>query len=99
MKQQRIFSRLTSWFKKKERKEKSLELSFLGFFICRGRVGASASGKEPACQRRRSKTHEFNPWVGKIPGTRVWQPTPVFLPGESHGQGSLRGYSPWDHIV
>ena len=34
-------------------------------------------------------------WVGKIPWRRVWQPTPVFLPGESHGQRSLEGYSPW----
>ena len=28
----------------------------------------------------------FDPWVGKIPWRRAWQPTPVFLPGESHGQ-------------
>ena len=34
-------------------------------------------------------------WVGKIPWRRAWQPTPVFLPGESHGQRSLVGYSPW----
>ena len=34
------------------------------------------------------------PWVGKIPWRRAWQPTPVFLPGESHGQRSLVGYSP-----
>ena len=38
--------------------------------------------------------HEFDPWVGKIPWMRAWQPTPVFLPGESHGQRSLIGYSP-----
>ena len=37
----------------------------------------------------------FDPWVGKIPWRRAWQPTPVFLPGESHGQRSLAGYSPW----
>ena len=37
-----------------------------------------------------------NPWVGKIPWRRKWQPTPVFLPGESHGQRSLAGYSPRD---
>ena len=36
-------------------------------------------------------------WVGKIPWRRKWQPTPVFLPGESHGQRSLVGYSPWSH--
>ena len=39
----------------------------------------------------------FDPWVGKIPRRRAWQPTPVFLPGESHGQRSLGGYSPWGH--
>ena len=37
----------------------------------------------------------FNPWVGKIPWRRKWQSTPVLLPGESHGQRSLIGYSPW----
>ena len=39
----------------------------------------------------------FNPRVGKIPWGREWQPTPVFLPGELHGQRSLAGYSPWGH--
>ena len=34
---------------------------------------------------------------GKIPWRRVWQPTPVSLPGEPHGQRSLAGYSPWGH--
>ena len=38
-----------------------------------------ASGKEPACQCRRLKTHGFDPWVGKIPWRRKWQPTAVFL--------------------
>ena len=51
-------------------------------------------GKESACQCRR---HRFDPWVGKIPWRRAWQPTPVFLPGESHRQRSLPGYSPWGH--
>ena len=37
-----------------------------------------------------------DPWVGKIPWRREWQPTPGFLPGKSHGQWSLVGYSPWD---
>ena len=39
----------------------------------------------------------FSLWVGKIPWRREWQPTPVFLPGESQGQKSLVGYSSWDH--
>ena len=40
---------------------------------------------------------EFDPWVGKIPWRRKWQPTPVSLPGKSHGQKSLMGYNPWAH--
>ena len=43
-------------------------------------------------QRRRPG---FDPWVGKIPWRRAWQPTPVSLPGEFHAQRSLVGYSPW----
>ena len=54
-----------------------------------------ASGKEPSCQCKRCKRHGFDPWVRKIPWRRAEQPTPVFLPGESHGQRSLVGYSPW----
>ena len=46
-------------------------------------------------QCRRHKRRGFDPWVGKIPWRRKWQPTPVFLPGKSYGQGSLAGYSPW----
>ena len=53
------------------------------------------SGKETACQGRRHKRCRFNPWVRKILWRRAWQPTPVFLPGKSHGQTSLDGYSPW----
>ena len=53
-----------------------------------------ASGKEPACQCRRHKKHGFDPWVGKIPWSRSWQPTLVFVPVESHGQRSLVGYGP-----
>ena len=53
------------------------------------------SGKESACQCRRCKRHRFDPWVAKIPWSGKWQPTPVFLPGKSHEQRSLVGYSPW----
>ena len=52
------------------------------------------SDKEPTCQCRRHKRCKFDPWVGKIPWRRVWQPTPVFLFAESHAQRSLLGYSP-----
>ena len=51
-------------------------------------------GKEPACQHRRLKRWGFDPSVGKILCRRAWQPTPVFLPGKSHGQRCLAGYSP-----
>ena len=47
--------------------------------------------KEPTCQCRKFKKCGFSPWVGKIPWSRAWQPTRVFLPGESHGQRSLVG--------
>ena len=40
------------------------------------------------------KRFRFDPWIRKIPWRRAWQHTPVFLPGEAHGQGSLVGYSP-----
>ena len=58
------------------------------------------SGKEPTCQCRRCKRLGFYPWV-----TLGWEdfleeemaPTPVFLPGKSHGQKSLMGYSPRGH--
>jgi len=62
-------------------------LTILGF-------PCGASGKESTCQCRRHKRCWFDPWVGEIPWRREWQPTPIFLPGKSHGQGSLVGYSP-----
>ena len=73
-------------------------------FLCLGRgthtlthtplYHRGASGEEPTCKYRRHKTHGFDPWVGKILWRRAWRPTPVLLPGESHGQRSLVGYSP-----
>ena len=54
-----------------------------------------ASGKEPACQCRRYKRCWLDHWIRKIPWKRAWQPTSVFMPGESYGQKSLAGYSPW----
>ena len=50
------------------------------------------SGKESTCQYRKGG---FDPWVRKIPWRSKWQTTPVLLPGKSHGQRSLGGYSPW----
>ena len=51
-----------------------------------------ASGKEPICQCKRFKRPTFDPWVRKSPWRRAWQPIPVFLLGQSHGQRSLAGY-------
>jgi len=57
----------------------------------RSRLGfpGGTRGKESACKCRRCKRGGFDPWVGKIPWRRKWQPTPVFLSGKSHGQRSL----------
>ena len=57
---------------------------------------ASAAKCHPAMQDTCGRCR-FDPGVGKIPWRRTWHPTPVFLPGESHGQRSLVGYSPWGH--
>ena len=51
--------------------------------------GSDGKGRRP----------RFDSLVGKIPSGREWQPTPVFLPGESHGQRSVVGYSPWGRRV
>ena len=53
-----------------------------------------ASDKEPISQCRKHKRCRFDPWVGKIPWRRAWQPTSVFLSGESHGQRSLMNHCP-----
>ena len=47
------------------------------------------SGKEPTCQCRSHKRRRFDSWVRKIPRRTAWQPIPVFLPQESHGQRNL----------
>ena len=48
--------------------------------------------KEPACQCRRHERCGFTPCDGKIPWRKKGQPTPVFLPGESHRRRSLADY-------
>ena len=50
--------------------------------------------KNPPANAGDNKRCRFNIWVGKSPWRRAWQPTPLFLPSESHGQRSLEGYSP-----
>ena len=55
------------------------------------------SGKDCACNAGATGDPGSDPWVGKIPWRRAQQLTPVFLPGESHGQRVLAGYSLWAH--
>ena len=77
-------------------KTESLFLGNTHWSIQQGFPGGT-SGKEPTCQCRRRKRRGFDPWVGKIPWRRQWQPTPVLLPGKSRGRRSLMGHSPWGH--
>ena len=66
-------------------------------FYC-GKSGfpGGASGKELTCQRRRCRDAGSS-LGGEDSPEEEMQPTPVFLLGESHGQGILAGYSPWGH--
>ena len=71
----------------------SLSLSFF-FFVAYSKV------RIPWCFRwqiirLQCWRGRFHPWVRKVPWKSKWQPTPVFLPGEFHGQRTLLGYSPW----
>ena len=50
--------------------------------------------KKPPANANKYKRGGFDPWVGKIPWSRKWQPTLVFLPGKFHGQRDLVGYRP-----
>ena len=70
-----------------KQKENSLPL------VTRRGFAGGTNGKELACQCRRHKRGGFSPWVGKILWRRKWQPTPISLPGRSHGQRSLGGCS------
>ena len=54
-------------------------------------------GSDGKASARDAGDLEFDPWVGKIPWRRKWQPTPVFLPRKSHGQRTLVGCSSWDY--
>ena len=67
-------------------------LSLLPSMALSGGFPGDASGKEPACQCRRRKRRGFDPWVGKIPWKKAWQPAALFLPGESCGWRSLADY-------
>ena len=71
------------------------ERGLLVSLLRRALIFPGGSAVESACQCRRCRRCGFDPWVRKIPWRRKWQPTPVFLPGKSHGQRSLADYSPW----
>ena len=65
------------------------------FVFLIGVFPGGASSKDPSVQCGRFKRRSMDPWVGKIPWRRrKWLPTPIFLPGKSHEQRSLVGYSP-----
>ena len=68
----------------------SVTLLFQGF-------PGGASGKGHTCQFRRCKRCGFDPWVRKIPWRRAWQPIPLLLPVETHGQRSLGNCSSQGH--
>ena len=59
------------------------------------KVLPDGSAVKNCLQCMRHRRCRFDPWVWKMPWRRKWQPTPVFLPGESKGLRSLVGYSPW----
>ena len=71
------------------------QTGYLFFSSCIMGFPGGTSGKESACQCRRCQRCRFDPWVGKTLWRGKGQPTPVFVPGKSHGQRSLVSYSPW----
>ena len=79
---------------KESRKDSPALVAVLGCDGPQWSLSDGASDKELICQCRRCKRPGFDPWARKIPWSRKWQPTPVFLPGKSHGQRSLEGYGP-----
>ena len=81
---------------KKKKKEKETYHYTFFFFLAQISIYRWLCGKESVCQCRRSS---FDSWVRKILWRRIWQPTPVFLPGKAHEQRSLVGHSPWGHKI
>ena len=69
----------------------------LGLNVALLSFSGGANGKESICQYRRHRRLGLDPWVRKIPWSRKQEITPVFLPGEFHGQRNLVGYGPWGH--
>ena len=73
-----------SWFK------------YITFFLLQLIYIYPVNIKNPPANTGRHKRRGFDPWVGKITWRLSWQPTPIFLSGESHGQTNLVGYHPQD---
>ena len=88
----------TKWRKREGSMNWKIEINTYTCLIAwinrRGFLGDSALRIHLQCRNKRCR---FHPWAGKIPWRRTWQPSLAFLPGESHGQRSLVGYSPWGH--
>ena len=78
--------------KRERREERNFQVIKVGVLILSSQVARAV--KNPSASARRHKRYRFDPWVRKILWRRAWQPTPVVLPGESHGQRSLVGYNP-----
>ena len=62
------------------------------FLLCGHWLPRWHSGKESTCHCRRRRRFGFDFWVKEDPWSKKWRPTPVFLPGKSHGQRRLTGY-------
>ena len=77
------------------KKPPSLETFAFGDALTSDSLVAHTAKNLPARQETPGSSPGFEPWVGKIPWRGEWQPTPVFMPGEVHGQRSPVGYSPW----
>ena len=75
-----------------------MDFTLSSFLMVAGRISSLVTQWERILlQCRRRERCGFDPWAGKIPRRRKWQPTPVFLPGESYGRRGLAGYGPWGH--
>ena len=78
--------------KQLEERQVSSSLYYEGFTLAYSEIRELPrwlGGKDSACQCRRCRRHGFSPWVGKIPRSRKWQPSPVFLPGKLPGPRRL----------
>ena len=85
------FLRLGHWFFLPNAPSWGTGLLFFVILSFTQQLSWGLSGEESTRQYRRPG---FDSWVGKIPCRGAWQPSPVFLPGEFHGQRNLVGYSP-----